>query len=98
MGDLELLLESEPVIYDPKTSRPVGSAVTLDQCVRNVMRWYDISLEEAVSWAGENPQKLLLASKAKTLFAESEQAVWWKEEKDGWKVKAAQSGKFLFTA
>ena len=98
LGALELLLGSDPVIYDQQTSRPVGSAVTLDQCVRNVMRWYDISLEEAVSWAGGNPLKLLSTSQATKFLAESERHVWWKEEKDGWIVKAAQSGKFLYTA
>ena len=97
LGELELILGSDPVIYDPKTSRPVGSAVTLEQCVRNVMQWYDISLDEAVSWASENPLKLLSATKANSLITEGERTVWWKEEKDGWKVKAAQSGKFLFT-
>ena len=98
LGNMELLRGSDPVIYDQKTSRPVGSAVTLDQCIRNVIRWYGISLEEAVSWAGENPLKIIGASKAKTLLTESERNVWWKEEKDGWKVKAAQSGKFLYIA
>ena len=37
-------------------------------------------------------------SKANTLLANSKRNVWWKEEKDGWKVKAAQSGKFLYIA
>jgi N-acetylglucosamine-6-phosphate deacetylase len=98
LGSLELLLGSDPVIYDQQTSRPVGSAVTLDQCVRNVMRWYDISLEEAISWAAVNPIKILSTSQATKFLAESERHVWWKEEKDGWIVKAAQSGKFLYTA
>ena len=98
LGELELVLGSEPVIYDQQTSRPVGSAVTLDQCVRNVMLWYGISLEEAVSWASENPQKLISSSNENSLTTEGERTVWWKEEKDGWKVKAAQSGQFLYTA
>jgi N-acetylglucosamine-6-phosphate deacetylase len=98
LGSMELLLGSDPVIYDQQTSRPVGSAVTLDQCVRNVMRWYDISLEEAISWAAVNPIKILSKSQATKFLAENERHVWWKEEKDGWIVKAAQSGKFLYTA
>jgi len=97
LGNLELLLGSDPVIFDHKTSRPIGSAVTLDQCVRNVMQWYNISLKEAVSWASENPLKLFPTSKANSLLTEGERTVWWKEEKDGWTVKAAQSGKFLYT-
>jgi N-acetylglucosamine-6-phosphate deacetylase len=98
LGALELLLGSDPVIYDQQTSRPVGSAVTLDQCVRNVMRWYGISLEEAINWAAVNPQKILSTSQATKFLAESERHVWWKEEKDGWIVKAAQSGNFFYTA
>ena len=97
LGNLELLLGSDPVIFDHKTSRPIGSAVTLDQCVRNVMQWYNISLKEAVSWASENPLKLFPTSKANSLLTEGERTVWWKEEKDGWTVKVAQSGKFLYT-
>jgi len=38
------------------------------------------------------------ASKTNPLLAKSERNVWWKEEKEGWKVKAAQSGKFLYNA
>ena len=72
--------------------------MTLDQCVRNVMRWYDMPLKEAVSWAAENPMQLLKSSKAQTLFSEQEKAVWWEEHSEGWHVKAARSGKFLFKA
>jgi hypothetical protein len=55
-------------------------------------------LKEAVSWAAENPLKLLNSAKVKTQLSELEQTVWWKDEKDGWEVKAAQIGKFLYTA
>ena len=98
LGDSELKRETEPVILNPQTFRPVGSAVTLDQCLRNVMHWYALPLKEAVTWAAENPLKILSASKTNPLLAKSERNVWWKEEKEGWKVKAAQSGKFLYNA
>ena len=65
LGNSELQRKMEPVILDPQTSRPVGSAVTLDQCVRNVINWYDMPLKEAVSWAAENPLKLLNSAKVK---------------------------------
>ncbi|HIC74324.1 MAG TPA: hypothetical protein EYO92_04450 [Candidatus Marinimicrobia bacterium] len=90
--------ETEPVILNPQTFRPIGSAVTLDQCLRNVMHWYALPLKEAVTWAAENPLKILSASKTNPLLAKSERNVWWKEEKEGWKVKAARSGKFLYNA
>lgn len=96
LGNSELQRETEPVILDPQTSRPVGSAVTLDQCVRNVINWYEMPLKEAVSWAAENPLQLLNSAKVKTQLSALEQTVWWKEEEEEWQVKAARSGKFLF--
>ena len=53
-------------------------------------------LKEAVTWAAENPLKLLNSTKEKTQFSALEQTVWWKEEEEGWQVKAAKSGKILF--
>ena len=96
LGDLELHLDYEPVVYNKETSRPVGSAVTLDQCVRNVMKWYHISLEEAVSWAGLNPLQVLKASKTSEIFSEHNNSVWWEENDGIWYVKASRSGKFLY--
>jgi N-acetylglucosamine-6-phosphate deacetylase len=96
LGNSELQRKTEPVILDPQTSRPVGSAVTLDQCVRNVINWYEMPLKEAVSWAAENPLQLLNSAKVKTQLSAREQTVWWKEEEEEWQVKAARSGKFLF--
>ncbi|MBC8257458.1 MAG: N-acetylglucosamine-6-phosphate deacetylase [SAR324 cluster bacterium] len=96
LGNSELQRETEPVILDQKTQRPVGSAVTMDQCVRNVIKWYDMTLEEAVIWAGDNPFQLLNSAKVQTQLSVKEQAVWWEEHEKGWQVKAAQSGQFLF--
>jgi len=96
LGDLELFLESEPVVYNKKTSRPTGSAVTMDQCVRNVMQWYKIPLDEVVTWAGFNPMQLLKSSKVSEIFTEHNNSVWWEENKGEWNVKAALSGTFLY--
>ena len=96
LGGLELFLESEPVVYNKKTSRPTGSAVTLDQCVRNVMQWYKISLDEAVSWAGFNPTQLLKSSNISDSYIEHDNSVWWEENNGEWYVKAAHCGKFFY--
>jgi N-acetylglucosamine-6-phosphate deacetylase len=96
LGDLELYLESEPVVYNKKTSRPTGSAVTLDQCVRNVMQWYKVPLDEAVTWAGFNPMQLLKSSNAYEIYTEHDNSVWWEENDGEWYVKAARSGTFLY--
>ena len=96
LGDLELFLESEPVIYNKKTSRPTGSAVTLDQCVRNVMQWYKVTLDEAVTWASFNPLQLLKSSKESKINPDHENSIWWEENDGEWYVKAARSGTFLY--
>jgi len=96
LGDQELYLESEPVVYNKKTSRPIGSTVTLDQCVRNVMQWYNVQLDEAVSWAGINPMQLLKSSNASEIDIEYDNSVWWEEKEGEWHVKASRSGRFLY--
>ena len=96
LGNLELFLESEPVVYDKETSRPTGSAVTMDQCVRNVMQWYKIPLDEAVTWAGFNPMQLLKSSNASEIYTEHDNSVWWEENDGEWYVRAARSGTFLY--
>ena len=89
-GDLEFSVGLEPVFLHKETSRPIGSAVTLDQCVRNVMNWYGTSLSEAVRWAGINALKLLKTSKSLTSFTNHNKKVWWEEEDEGFFVKKAQ--------
>ena len=96
LGEMELHLDHEPVVYNKETSRPAGSAVTLDQCVRNVMKWYKVSLDEAVSWAGSNPLQLLKSSNASEINIENNNSVWWGENDGIWYVKASRSGKFLY--
>ncbi len=95
LGDLELERGKEPVARDPATSRPAGAAVSLDQCVRNVMQWYGVSLDEAVAWAGTQPLHLLERSKGAPVS--TKQSVWWEEQEAGWHVQAAQSGRFVFS-
>ena len=96
LGEMELHLDHEPVVYNKETSRPAGSAVTLDQCVRNVMKWYNVSLDEAVSWAGLNPLQLLKSSNASETNIENNNSVWWEENDGIWYVKASRSGTFLY--
>ena len=96
-GDLELSVGLEPVILHKETSRPIGSAVTLDQCVRNVMNWYGTSLSEAVKWAGINALQLLKTSKKLAFFENNGKKVWWEEKDDGFYVKKAQCGNFIYS-
>ncbi len=96
LGDMELHLDHEPIVYNKETSRPAGSVVTLDQCVRNVMKWFKIPLDEAVSWAGLNPLQMLKSSKTSEIYTEHNNSVWWEENDGIWYVKASRSGTFLY--
>ena len=96
LGNLELNLESKPVIFNKKTSRPTGSAVTLDQCVRNVMQWYKVTLDEAVTWASSNPMQILKSTEASDGYIGSNNSIWWEESEGEWYVKASRSGTFLY--
>ena len=96
LGNIELLLGADPVIFDKETKRPVGSAITMDQCVRNIIDWYNLSFSDAIRLAGSNPIELLRKS---TRFSESEKKekkIWWEEE-NGWYVKKIQCGNFFYS-
>ena len=96
LGNIELLLGADPVIFDKETKRPVGSAITMDQCVRNIIDWYNLSFSDAIRLAGSNPIELLRKS---TRFSESEKKekkIWWEEE-NGWYVKKIKCGNFFYS-
>ena len=95
-GDLEFSVGGKPEILHKNTSRPIGSVVTLDQCVRNVMNWYGTSLSEAVKWAGINALQLFTTSKKSNYYANNKKKVWWKEEEEGWYVTMAQCENFIY--
>ena len=79
--------------YARGTGRPAGSAVTLDQCVRNVIKWFDISLEEAVSWASQNPKRILEGESTET--EDPDHVVKWTKKEGQWMVREAQNGSFV---
>ena len=92
MGPMTLERQQEPVALSPDTGRPTGSAVTLDQCLQNVINWFDLSLDDAISWASDNPRKILGNSSSKNDF--SDQWINWKKMEGMWKVMEVQTGKF----
>ena len=83
-------------MYNKKTSRPTGSAVTLDKCVRNVMQLYNVPLDEAVTWASFNPMQLLKSSNTSEIYTDHDNYVWWEEKGGEWYVKASRSGNFMY--
>ena len=92
LGPMTLERQQEPVALSPDTGRPAGSAVTLDQCLQNVINWFDLSLEDAISWASDNPRKILGNSSSENEF--SNQWINWKKMEGMWKVMEVQTGKF----
>ncbi len=92
LGPMTLERQQEPVALSPDTGRPAGSAVTLDQCLQNVINWFDLSLDDAISWASENPRKILGNSSSENEF--SNQWINWKKMEGMWKVMEVQTGKF----
>ncbi len=92
LGSMELERQQEPVAFAPNTGRPAGSAVTLDQCVQNVINWFDLSLDEAISLASHNPRKIMAMESPET--DDPEHCVKWKKEDGRWKVVEAQCGAF----
>ena len=93
LGQLKLERGREPVAYAHGTGRPVGSAVTLDQCVRNVIDWFGLSLEEAVSWASQNPKRILGGESTDT--EDPDHVVKWIKKEGEWMVREAQNGSFV---
>ena len=92
LGPMTLERQQEPVALSPDTGRPAGSAVTLDQCLQNVINWFDLSLDDAISWASDNPRKILGNSISENDF--SDQWINWKKMEGMWKVMEVQTGKF----
>ena len=92
LGPMTLERQQEPVALSPDTGRPAGSAVTLDQCLQNVIKWFNLSLEDAISWASDNPRKIMGNSSSENDF--SDQWINWKKMEGMWKVIEVQTGKF----
>ncbi len=59
LGPVAIERLEAPKVVLPGTSSPAGSAITLSACVRNVVNWFEVPLEEAVSWASTQPKALL---------------------------------------
>ena len=92
LGPMKLERQQEPVALAPNTGRPAGAAVTLDQCVRNVIDWFDLSLNEAISLASHNPRKIMEVESPNTI--DPEHCFSWKKEDGRWKVIEVQIGTF----
>lgn len=91
LGQVELERQQKAVVTIPGTENLAGSATTLAECVRNVVQWYATPLAEAVTWASENPRKLIGLSERPQLGNDAEW-VWWRVGKSGPHVEKVQLG------
>ena len=92
LGSMKLERQKEPVAISPDTGRPAGSAATLDQCIQNMIDWFDLSLDEAVSLASHNPRKMIEIESQKKIA--QKHCVSWKKEDGRWKVVEVRIGAF----
>ena len=60
--------------------------------LQNVINWFDLSLDDAISWASDNPRKILGNFSSEKEF--SNQWINWKKMEGMWKVMEVQTGKF----
>jgi N-acetylglucosamine-6-phosphate deacetylase len=59
LGEVAITRRAEPVVHLTGTTLLAGSALTLDQAVRNAMAWLGLDLAGAVRLARDNPLRLL---------------------------------------
>jgi N-acetylglucosamine-6-phosphate deacetylase len=59
LGEVAITRRTEPVVHLTGTTLLAGSALTLDQAVRNAMAWLGLDLAGAVALARDNPLRLL---------------------------------------
>jgi N-acetylglucosamine-6-phosphate deacetylase len=59
LGEVAITRRREPVVHLTGTTLLAGSALTMDQAVRNAMAWLELDLADAVRLARTNPLRLL---------------------------------------
>ena len=55
IGDEKIERQEDGTVRIPGSKYLAGSSVTMDQMVRNLMRWYDFSLDDILLVARKNP-------------------------------------------
>jgi len=76
LGDVAITRGTAPIIQITGSASLAGSALCLDQAVRNVMAWLDLTLDEAVRLARDNPLRAIGE-------APDQSRVWWRRTGDG---------------
>jgi len=91
LGKIAIERQLEPTVTIPGTSSLAGSATTLDQCVRNVCSWYEVSMQDAVSWASSCARRVIGMSDT-AIEGDPVEWVWWETINGEPHIKRVQLG------
>lgn len=94
LGKIEIERQQEPIVYITGTESLAGSAATLDACVRNVVHWYGVPMDEAVDWASRQARSLI-GLNSEPQADELAEWVWWKTVDGVPQVARAQVGEWV---
>lgn len=94
LGKIAIERQQDPTVYIVGTKSLAGSAATLDACVRNVVHWYDIPMNEAVDWAGSQARKLI-GLDMEPQVGELAEWVWWEVIDGAPQITQVQLGEWV---
>ena len=96
LGGLVIARGPDAVVRLPGTPWLAGSALGLDQALRNLVAWLDFDLADISTMAAVNPRRLLLGDGPAVKAGAAAELVWWEPADTGPYVSAAQVGPFHY--
>jgi len=96
LGELAIARGPDAVVRLPGTPYLAGSALGLDQALRNLVAWLDVDLADVSTMAGINPRNLLFGHGPAVRANAPAELVWWEPADTGPYVSAAQVGPFHY--
>jgi N-acetylglucosamine-6-phosphate deacetylase len=96
LGEVSIARGPDAVVRLPGTPYLAGSALGLDQALRNLIAWLDIDLADVSTMAGINPRNLLFGHGPAVRANAPVELVWWEPTDTGPYVSAAQVGPFHY--
>ena len=94
LGELVIARGADTVVRLPGTPYLAGSALGLDQALRNLVAWLGVDLADVSTMAGINPRRLLFGPGPAVRPGAPAELVWWEPTDTGPYVSAAQVGPF----
>lgn len=91
LGDVAIERGVDGVVREAGSPYLAGSSATLDQCVRNVMKWFDYDFETAFLMARDTPLSVLKKSAMPAIDDIAEYVSWGRCDGE-WHVREARIG------